>query len=84
MANIRTVESTDPAPMPSLIASPETPDEIIETLRATLLSVGARDELAGLRDELCLAGFGTTAPADYQTTLDRAAKAEAAGYSGPV
>ena len=83
MANIRTVESTDPAPMPSLIASPETPGEIVETLRTTLLSAGGRPGLAALRNELCLAGFGLAEPAEYQVTLDRAAKAEAAGYTGP-
>jgi ABC-type phosphate/phosphonate transport system substrate-binding protein len=84
MAGIRAVDSTDPAPMPSLIASAATPDEIIEQLRATLLSVGERPELAGLRNALCLSGFGATTTADYQTTLDRAAVAEAAGYTGPA
>ncbi len=83
MAGIRSVESTDPAPMPSLIASPEAPTEVIQRLRAALLSVGHRPDLADLRDELRLAGFGLMQPSDYQVTLDRAAKAEAAGYGGP-
>jgi ABC-type phosphate/phosphonate transport system substrate-binding protein len=84
MAGIRSVESTDAAPIPSLIASRATPDKTVETLRAALLSVDGRPELAGLRDALCLEGFGMMAPAEYRTTLDRAARAEALGYAGPA
>ncbi len=84
MAGIRTLETTDAAPIPALIASPATPDAIVERLRAALLSVGDRPELADMRDQLCLSGFGLTHPADYQVTLDRAAAAEASGHGVPV
>jgi ABC-type phosphate/phosphonate transport system substrate-binding protein len=83
MAGVRAIESTDAAPMPSLVASRATPHEIVARLRAALLSVGDRLELAGLRDSLCVSGFGLTRESDYQITLDRAAAAEAAGYAGP-
>jgi ABC-type phosphate/phosphonate transport system substrate-binding protein len=84
MEGVRAIESTDFAPMPSLIASATTPDETVERLRATLLSVGARGELAAVRDALCLAGFGVNHPVDYRVTLDRATIAERAGYTGPA
>jgi ABC-type phosphate/phosphonate transport system substrate-binding protein len=83
MMRLRLVDSTVSAPMPVLIASRATPEAIVDTLRATLLTVSARPELADLRDRLCLAGFGVTRAKDYTVTLDRAASAETAGYGAP-
>jgi ABC-type phosphate/phosphonate transport system substrate-binding protein len=84
MAGLRLVESTAATPIPSLIASRATPESVVEKLLGTLLTVGDRPELAELRDELCLYGFGITAPDDYRITLLRAAQAEASGYGEPV
>jgi ABC-type phosphate/phosphonate transport system substrate-binding protein len=75
MAGVRIVESTDPAPIPSLIASGATPDEIVDALQDALLGVGQRSELAELRADLCIAGFARTAEEDYRVTVDRAAAA---------
>lgn len=83
MEGVRTVESTDPTPIPALVASPGTPDEIVEKLQQTLLSVAERPELTELRDALCLTGFARTKPEDYEITIARAAMAEAAGYRAP-
>jgi ABC-type phosphate/phosphonate transport system substrate-binding protein len=83
MTRLRLVDSTVSAPMPALIASRATPEAIIDTLRATLLTVNERPELTDLRDRLCLAGFGATSADDYNVTRDRAASAEAAGYCAP-
>jgi ABC-type phosphate/phosphonate transport system substrate-binding protein len=83
MTGIRLLESTDPTPVPPLIASRATPDETIERLRAALLSVGVQRELAGLREDLCLAGFALPVSGNYEVTLDRAKAGEAAGYGDP-
>jgi ABC-type phosphate/phosphonate transport system substrate-binding protein len=78
MAGLRLVDSTVATPIPAMIASSQTPDDVVAALRDGLLDVGSAAELADLRDSLCLAGFGVTQPGDYAVTESRAA--EAAGY----
>ncbi|WP_377811425.1 PhnD/SsuA/transferrin family substrate-binding protein (plasmid) [Azospirillum sp. A29] len=80
---IRIVASTDPVPMPPLVASPSVRDEAVEALRAAFLASGEAPALATVRDALVLAGFAVTAPADYAVTERWAAEALAAGYPAP-
>lgn len=80
---IRIVASTDPVPMPPLVASPSVPDGAVEALRAAFLASGEAPDLAAVRDALVLAGFAVTAPADYTVTERWAAEALAAGYPAP-
>ncbi|WP_109095519.1 PhnD/SsuA/transferrin family substrate-binding protein [Azospirillum sp. TSH64] len=80
---IRIVASTDPVPMPPLVASPSVPDEAVEALRAAFLASGEAPALEAVRDALVLAGFAVTDPADYAVTERWAAEALAAGYPAP-
>nr|WP_158305983.1 PhnD/SsuA/transferrin family substrate-binding protein [Azospirillum sp. B510] len=81
---IRIVASTDPAPMPPLVASPSVPDETVEALRAAFLASGEAPALTAVREALALAGFAVTDPADYAVTERWAAEALAAGYPAPA
>ncbi len=80
---IRIVASTEPTPMPPLVASPGIPDATVAALRAAFLAFGEAADTGALRAELGLARFAVTAPADYDVTLAWAAEAEAAGYPVP-
>jgi ABC-type phosphate/phosphonate transport system substrate-binding protein len=81
---LRVVASTDFAPIPFLVASPDAPDEAVARLRQAFLAVGGEPELAGIRERLLLAGFAPVDPAAYDvlTAWDRAAAA--AGYDAPA
>ncbi len=81
---IRTVATTDAAPIPFLIASRDCPDEIVARLRSALLAVGDAEDCAALRDDLCLAGFAPVAEADYAQIAAWDAEAHAASYDRPV
>jgi ABC-type phosphate/phosphonate transport system substrate-binding protein len=81
---IRVIATTDPAPIPFLIASPDCPDEIVDRLGAILARFGTAEECAALRDELCLAGFAPVVEANYQRIADWDRAARAAGYDRPA
>jgi ABC-type phosphate/phosphonate transport system substrate-binding protein len=83
-ARLRTVESTDPTPMPLLVASPNTDSAAVERLRRALLAASADEAMATVLGDLALAGFAAPEPADYAVLLDQAAEAEAAGYPVPA
>ncbi|WP_229744119.1 phosphate/phosphite/phosphonate ABC transporter substrate-binding protein [Aliidongia dinghuensis] len=81
---VRTLATTDPAPIPFLIASADCPDEIVHRLRSALLSFGDDPRCAELRDALCLAGFAPVVEADYALIAAWDQEAQAAGYSCPA
>ena len=83
-ARLRVVASTDPTPMPLLVASAGVDPTAVERLRRSL--VAARDEadMAGVLAALGLAGFAAPDPQAYRILLDPAAEAEAAGYPVPA
>jgi ABC-type phosphate/phosphonate transport system substrate-binding protein len=83
-ARIRIVATTDAAPIPFLIASPDCPDEIVARLRSTLATLGEDAASAELRDELCLAKFVPVVEADYDRIAMWDQEARAAGYGRPV
>ncbi len=83
-ALLRVVATTDPTPMPFLAAHPDCPDEIVGALRGALLRVGDDPACAGLRDDLCLAGFAAVNVAAYDVLTGRAAEAERADYGVPL
>ena len=82
-ARIRIVATTDPTPIPFLIASPTMPAATIAGLRAALLQFGDDPDTLGLRDRLCLSGFAPVEPASYTILSRWDAEAAAAGYGVP-
>lgn len=83
-SQIRVVATTDPAPMPFLIASLSCPDEIVSHLRATLATFADAPACAGLRERLRLEAFAPVVLEDYSLMLHWDAEARAAGYPQPA
>ena len=81
---IRVVSTTDAAPIPFLVASPQCPDEIVAALRAVLMGFGGAPECTALRNSLCLHGFAPVNIADYEVMADWDREARAAGYVRPT
>ena len=82
-SHIRIVATTDAAPIPFLIASRDCPDDVVLSLRATLLKFGEIAACDDLRDRLCLKDFAPVAVADYDLMLRWDAEARAAAYACP-
>lgn len=80
---IRIVASTDPAPIPLLVASPDCPDEVVSALQAALTTFKAASACADLRDRLCLDGFVPAVSDEYRLQVRWDAEARAAGYAQP-
>src|SRR3546814_2015780 len=59
VARLRIVATTDPAPVPLLVAGPDCAPEVAAALRQALLQVGSAPETAAIRDALCLSHFTT-------------------------
>jgi ABC-type phosphate/phosphonate transport system substrate-binding protein len=83
-AKIRVVATTEAAPIPFLIASPDCPDQIVARLGSALARFGEAEECAALRDALCLAGFAPVVEADYALIAAWDREARAAGYDCPA
>jgi ABC-type phosphate/phosphonate transport system substrate-binding protein len=83
-SKIRVVATTDPAPIPFLVASPSCPDEIVSRLQATLASFAGAPACAGLRERLLLEAFAPVALEDYNLMLGWDNEARAAGYDQPA
>jgi ABC-type phosphate/phosphonate transport system substrate-binding protein len=83
-SQIRVVATTDPAPIPFLVASSGCPDEIVSRLQATLANFAGTPACAGLRDRLRLDAFVPVVLEDYELTLRWDAEARAAGYAQPA
>jgi ABC-type phosphate/phosphonate transport system substrate-binding protein len=64
-AKVRVVGSTEPAPIPPLVATAPLEAAVLDRLRAALLAAGSARELAAQRDALLLSGFAVPAGADY-------------------
>lgn len=80
---IRVVATTDPAPIPFLVAAAECPDDVIARLQAALWNFAAAPDCGFLRDKLCLDAFRPVDLADYDLMLRWDAEARAAGYAKP-
>lgn len=81
---IRIVASTDAAPIPLLVASPQCPADVVAALRTALLQFGEAQDCAGLRDRLCLDGFAPVEVTDYRVIADWDREARDAGYDQPA
>lgn len=82
-SQIRVVATTDPAPIPFLVAAAECPDDVIARLQAALWNFDAAPDCAFMRDKLCLDAFRPVDLADYDLMLRWDAEARAAGYAKP-
>jgi ABC-type phosphate/phosphonate transport system substrate-binding protein len=81
---IRIVASTDVAPIPFLVASPQCPAGVAAALRTALLRFGHAQECVELRDRLCLDGFAPVDVADYRMIASWESDALGAGYHQPA
>ena len=81
---IRIVATTDPAPIPFLVASAGCPDGIVDRLRTALQEFGEAAECATLRGQLGLVKFVPVSRRDYGLISHWARQAEAAGYDRPA
>jgi ABC-type phosphate/phosphonate transport system substrate-binding protein len=82
-SQITIVATTDPAPIPFLVAAPGCPDDIVSALKMALLQFGSVSAYAELRARLCLERFVPVAMADYDLTRQWDAEAVTAGYAQP-
>jgi ABC-type phosphate/phosphonate transport system substrate-binding protein len=83
-SRIRIIATTDPAPIPFLVAASGCPDEIVSRLQAALATFAGVPACADLRDRLCLDAFAPVATWDYGLTMHWDAEARAAGYAQPI
>jgi ABC-type phosphate/phosphonate transport system substrate-binding protein len=83
-SQIRIIATTEPAPVPFLVAATESPDDIVAKLQTTLWTFAKAPECASLRDRLCLDGFASVAADDYELMLRWDAEARSAGYVRPI
>jgi ABC-type phosphate/phosphonate transport system substrate-binding protein len=81
---IRIVASTEAAPIPFLVASPECPANVVAALRVALLRFGSAQGCAELRDRLCLDRFAPVDVADYRLITRWEEEALEAGYDQPA
>jgi ABC-type phosphate/phosphonate transport system substrate-binding protein len=83
-SKIRVVATTDPAPIPFLVASSTCPEAIVSRLQATLATFADAPACADLRERLLLEAFAPVALEDYGLMLRWDSEARAAGYPQPV
>lgn len=83
VARIRIVATTESAPIPFLVASPEVAPELVASLRAALLRFADVPDGADLRGRLCLSGFASVDRSDYAMISHWDAEARTAGYGAP-
>ncbi len=79
-ADVAPLATTEPAPIPPLVASPGISEDTCSRLTATLLEAHQDPTLAPSMKALLLARFVEAAPAGFEVFLDRQRAAEAAGY----
>lgn len=75
----RVIASTEPVPIPAIMASRDMDAAVVEALQRTLLTLGSRAEHAALCADLCISGFATLDPATYEVAERWAREAEAQG-----
>jgi ABC-type phosphate/phosphonate transport system substrate-binding protein len=80
-AQLRTIASTQPTPIPPLVAAPGIAPAVVQRLRAALLVVAHAPELTPLLSALCLQGFATIPAQRYDDFVVRARAADGQGYA---
>ncbi len=82
-AQVRILESTDPTPMPPIVATAALGEHAVARLRGAFLAVADEPSLAPLRETLLLERFVVPEPAVYETTKQRARAVEAGAPDWP-
>lgn len=82
-SQVRVIATTDPTPMPPLIATAPIADESIERMRKAFLSVHEQASLAAARETLLLERFVIPAPAVYGIQRERAGEVERSAVAWP-
>jgi ABC-type phosphate/phosphonate transport system substrate-binding protein len=82
-ARIRIVATTDPAPIPFLVAAPDCSVETVLALQAAVANFADASACADLRDRLCLEAFAPVKTDDYELIMRWDTEARAAGYIQP-
>ena len=80
---IRIVSTSDPAPIPFLVASPNCPQTIVLKLQATLLRFGDAPACTELKRRLCLDAFVAVALDEYSLMTSWDTEAVTSGYAQP-
>lgn len=80
---LRSVATTQPAPIPLLVASPDCPADAVAALRRGFLAASTAADLAAIRARLLLTGFAPVEEAAYAQLSAWDAAALAAGYDQP-
>ena len=78
VAGLRVVATTEPTPVPLLVAARQQPEEIVSALRHALLQAHLSEEAAGILSALGLSGFAAPDPSAYDQLPERARKADLA------
>jgi ABC-type phosphate/phosphonate transport system substrate-binding protein len=84
LAGTVALDSTEPAPIPPLVASPGTDADAVDAMRAALLDAARCREVADVLAALCLKGFSTVHPSDYELVAERDRIARASGHPYPA
>ena len=83
VAGTSIIATTPAAPVPPLVAGHDADPEVVERLRAALLEAHQMPELAEALATMKVSRFVPVTPEYYETTLEQAAEAVAAGYLLP-
>jgi len=75
-AQVRVIATTDPTPMPPIVATARLPEKTIECLRTAFLAVQAEPALASAREALLLERFVVPDPSVYRVQRERAEEVE--------
>lgn len=81
---IRTLTSTETAPMPAFVAAAAAPAGLVRRLRAAFEGAAGRPWFAPLAEPLLLEGFAAVSPESFAPLLEWDAQARAAGYERPA
>lgn len=82
-SQIRIVATTDPAPIPFLVAASNCPDDVVSALLAALVEFATEPACTELRKRLCLEAFVKVAVDDYGLMTQWDTEAVRAGYAQP-
>jgi len=84
-AGVRTIESTATAPIPTFVASPAVPREVVDHLVISFQSAHSRQWFRPIADALLIDGFAPVRGIDaFSAILARARQAEDADYRSPA
>ena len=72
-AQVRTIATTEPTPIPVFVASRSLPGSDVARLRRAFIDAGTADEIAPIRSDLLIDRFVVPDPADYQVLRSRRA-----------